>query len=161
MLGTSTSILDDFLIDTTRLSLIRRYRHPFEVDKPVLSEAKKQQILELMRQQKQADQDLGPPPESKVSANDTMDVDSTPPALVAAADESKMDVDPADTAIKTEDAPPLKALSALDVAAAEKEKGSALGYHFSVSGLPRQENYSLSSFVEIIYRFFCFQVSIF
>lgn len=103
-MSTTSSILDDFLIDTTRLSLIRRYKPPFELDRLVLSAEKKQIMLALMKQQRDADKDLGPPPESSSSGNQ-MDVDAAPAAPAAAQtsmEESKMDVDEPVTAVKEE-----------------------------------------------------------
>lgn len=99
MAATTSSILDDFLIDTTRLSLIRRYRPPFELDKPVLSEPKKQAMLELMKQQKEADKEFGPAPDGP---EDKMDVDLAAPTAADSADNSKMDVDESETTRKLE-----------------------------------------------------------
>jgi hypothetical protein len=105
IMSTNSSILDDFLIDTTRLSLIRRYKPPFELDKLVLSAEKRSSMLELMRQQRDAAKEAAAEPQTTASTDDKMDVEPpAPTAIAAVSDDSKMDVDEPNTSLKEENA---------------------------------------------------------
>ncbi len=104
-MSTNSSILDDFLIDTTRLSLIRRYKPPFELDKLVLSAEKRQAVLEVMRQQRSAAKDAQANQGASSASDHKMDVEAPdPPKALAESDESKMDVDEPNVSVKEETA---------------------------------------------------------
>jgi hypothetical protein len=99
------SIIDEFLIDTTRLALVPNFTHPFQVDKPYLTSQKRDALLELLEQQKHqiAEEEKQAQLEKEAAMNVDEGIDPSQPSTtsnddsihvnIATNDSEKMDID--------------------------------------------------------------------